>query len=119
MKDVPFVVLVVDDEPGVLAIASLHLQRAGYTVLEAIGGAAALSVLESRSDVALVLIDCDMPGMSGPEADKIILARWPHIRIIAMSGRPPAPDLPDEVDFIPKPFKGADLVARVRNVLNH
>ena len=119
MNDVPFVVLVVDDEPGVLAIASLHLRRAGYTVLEASGGAEALSVLESRSDVALVLIDCDMPSMSGPETDKIILARWPHIRIIAMSGRPPVADLPDEVDFIPKPFKGADLVTKIKNVLNH
>ncbi len=82
-------------------------------------GAEALSVLESRSDVAVVVIDCDMRGMSGPETNKIILARWPHIRIIAMSGRPPAAVLPDEVDFIHKPFKGADLVARVRNVLNH
>jgi CheY-like chemotaxis protein len=114
----PTIVLVVDDEPGVLGVASMHLQRRGYTVLLASSGLEALSVLENRVEISLVIADCDMPGISGPELDKMILARWPHIKVIAMSGRPRDPELPDEVEFLPKPFRGATLVATIEGVLN-
>ncbi len=117
MSDDTPTILIVDDEPSVRGVAAMHLQRRGYTILEATGGEDALKVLEGRSDVVLAIVDCNMPGMSGSELDKIILKRWPYIKIIAMSGRPPAHDLPDKVEFIHKPFRGADLVAKIESTL--
>ena len=118
MSDGLATILVVDDEPGILGLVSMQLQRKGYTVLAVDSGLEALSVLASRADVTLVLSDCDMPNMSGPDLDKVILARWPHIAVVAMSGKPRPEDLPGEVVFIQKPFRGADLAAVIESALN-
>ncbi len=119
MNDNTVTVLVVDDEPRVLALTARHLHRNGYTALTAAGGDEALTLLESGEGVALVLTDCNMPGLSGPQLDKIILMRWPHIKVVAMSGRPRSPELPDQIEFLPKPFRSASLIAVVESVLNH
>ncbi len=117
MSDEPVTILVVDDEPEVLGIVSMHLQLSGYTVLVANSGEEALAVLDGPTNVALVLADCNMRGISGPELDVIILARWPHIKVVAMSGRPRSPELPDTIEFISKPFRRADLIAVIEQVL--
>jgi CheY-like chemotaxis protein len=45
------------------------LRRVGYEILEAPGGKEALAILAERPDVVLVLLDCRMPEMTGPEGD--------------------------------------------------
>ncbi len=118
MRERPRIVLAVDDDPAVLAITALRLRRAGFTVLEATRGEEALRMLESRDDVSVIVSDCTMPGMRGPEFARIALARWPHIRFIATSGRPPAADLPDGVEFILKPYRAQVLIRTVESVLS-
>ena len=113
------IVLVVDDEPAVRAVIFLHLKKAGYTVLEAASGEQALAILAVQPNVSLALIDCDMPKLSGPELDKLILAKWPGIKILAMSGRPRSDELPDAVEFINKPFRGTDLITKIEGILRH
>jgi len=112
---IPCVVLVVDDEPAVLTVTALRLRRAGYDVLEVSNGPDAILILESRGDVCIVLSDCNMVPMRGADLAKLVLRRWPHIGYIAMSGEPPASDLPDDVSFIHKPHAAGALVAAIED----
>ena len=106
-------ILVVDDEAGVRQIAVRTLQATGYEVLEAPGGEAALAILTDRPDVALVLSDCKMPGMSGPELGRTILARWPNMKLVATSGEARSPDFPASASFLAKPYRPSTLRAHI------
>ncbi len=108
------VILVVDDQQAVLAITATMLRRSGYEVLEASGGQEALRTLASRPEITVLLTDCDMPIVSGPELVRVVLQRWPHIKIVAMSGQPRSDEMPDEVAFIAKPFPTSALVPLMR-----
>ena len=59
--------LVVDDDPDILALVQLRLQRAGHRVLGASSGAAALAIVAERGAPDLAVLDVSMPGMSGLE----------------------------------------------------
>jgi CheY-like chemotaxis protein len=105
------VVLVVDDEPDVLASVAVRLRGAGLEVLEALDATKAVALLEQGAPVWAILSDCNMPPMSGPDFAKLVRQRWPHIAFLAMSGRPRDPNLPEDVPFLAKPFRKAQLVA--------
>jgi PAS domain S-box-containing protein len=81
-------VLVVDDDDAVREVAVRALARAGYRVLSASGGDAALALLANGEEHAslLVLTDVLMPGMSGPELADRVAAVYPSARIAFMSG---------------------------------
>ena len=108
------VILVVDDEKAVRGTIAAMLSRAGYGVVEASGATEALRVLESGSDVAVLLTDCTMPGMRGEELARVVLQRWPEIKIIAMSGQPRSAELPAGATYIAKPFRLSALVPLMR-----
>jgi CheY-like chemotaxis protein len=110
-------ILIVDDEPSIVAVTAQHLTRKGYEALVAVDGNEALAMLEARAEVDLVLANRNGSRISGPELDRIIPARWPHIKIIAMSGRPRSTKLPNGVAFLPKPFRSANLIAVIESVL--
>jgi CheY-like chemotaxis protein len=59
--------LVVDDDPDILALVQLRLQRAGHRVLGASSGAQALAIVAERGTPDLAVLDVSMPGMSGLE----------------------------------------------------
>lgn len=80
------VVLVVDDEPVVRMLAVDLFEELGCEVLEAENGAEALVRLEERPDISLMFTDCRMPGLSGPELAEIAAKRWPHVRIVLVTG---------------------------------
>jgi CheY-like chemotaxis protein len=61
-SSVPAVVLVVEDEMLLRMRAVDMVEDAGYTSLEAVDADEAVAILESRSDIALVLTDIQMPG---------------------------------------------------------
>ena len=82
----PKVVLVVDDEPMVRMLAVDLFEEMGCDVVEASSGAEALARLEERPDVSLMFTDCRMPGMSGPELAEVAAERWPHLRIVLVTG---------------------------------
>lgn len=116
-------IMVIDDEPGVRMVATRILQRSGYHVVAASGGAEALRMLEElEGGLDLVLTDIVMPGTSGTELAELILDRDPGLRIMYMSGYTDDQVLRrgvrwDEVHFLQKPFEAAQLVWRVREVL--
>ena len=78
------------------------VEDAGYTPLEALDAAEAVAILESRSDVALMCTDIQMPGqMDGVGLAHAVHERWPRIGIIVVSGQSDLPhlDLPPAAGF--------------------
>jgi two-component system, cell cycle sensor histidine kinase and response regulator CckA len=79
-------ILLVEDEPAVRAIASRSLERGGFRVLQASGGAAALELMDGHEPPDLVLTDLMMPGIGGAELARRLRERWPALPILFMSG---------------------------------
>jgi two-component system cell cycle sensor histidine kinase/response regulator CckA len=79
-------VLLVEDEPAVRAIVARSLERGGFRVLQASGGAAALELMDRRGQPDLVLTDLLMPGIGGSELARRLRERWPALPILFMSG---------------------------------
>lgn len=80
-------ILVVDDDPEVLAVASASLEAEGYAVLQAENGPAALEVLHENSDVALLFTDIVMPGyIDGFDLAERAKQLRPGLRVLYTSG---------------------------------
>jgi len=60
-------ILAIEDDPDVLALYKSYLQKKGYHVLSAAGAVEGMSVLQSNPDTRLILLDLNLPGMSGEE----------------------------------------------------
>jgi two-component system, cell cycle sensor histidine kinase and response regulator CckA len=116
-------VLVVEDEGPLRLLAERILVRAGYHVLVAANGSQALDLIaKHRGHVDLVLSDLMMPGMSGPEMAKRVLAEHPDVRILYTSGytdeTAQQEGLETSAFFLAKPFSVDQLRAKIREVLD-
>lgn len=81
-------VLVVEDEMILRMRAVDIVEDAGFCPIEAINADEAISVLESRSDISLLLTDIQMPGsIDGLKLAHAVHERWPSIKIILVSGQ--------------------------------
>ncbi|HEY0201248.1 MAG TPA: response regulator, partial [Burkholderiaceae bacterium] len=113
------VVLVVDDVPDNLALLHDALDEAGYTVLVATAGEAALArAAQALPDI--VLLDAMMPGMDGFEVARRLKAapHTAHIPIIFMTGLTETEHLvaaleAGGVDYVTKPIKPQEVLARM------
>lgn len=110
-------VLVVDDEPGVRAVTSGFLQRAGYAVVQSASGAEALEAVAARSDIALVVMDVMMPGMNGGEAARRIHQLRPDLPVLFVTGYSDIGLLPEDVAVLHKPYTRAALLEGVQAML--
>jgi two-component system, cell cycle sensor histidine kinase and response regulator CckA len=117
-------ILVVDDDPAVLRMASKVLRRGGYEVLEAGGGSDALRIAEEHDGkIQLLLTDVVMPEMGGREVSEELRARYPRIRVLFMSAYTEDEVIlrgvrVAEVNFVSKPFTVDGLRNKVREVLD-
>ncbi len=114
-------VLLVDDDAQVRDTTELVLAEAGYSVVTAADGAAGLALLEREGDrVAVVVSDYAMPGMTGKELLDTVRRRRPDVAVLLATGYADYPDLIGETlaidQIIRKPFRGRELLARVRMV---
>jgi two-component system, cell cycle sensor histidine kinase and response regulator CckA len=116
-------ILVVDDEPALLAIVSRILQRHGYVTIEAGSGQEALSLAASH-DFQLLLTDSVMPGMSGEVLTGRVGALKPGLPVLQMSGYSSARSATGgggggaEELFVRKPFTPEGLLTKVRAALD-
>ncbi len=110
-------VLAVDDEPVELQFIALVLRRSGFEVIETTSGHEALSVLEARPEVTLVIADCRMPHMSGPQLLSRIAVRWPEIKLVATSGAPRPEGVPVQATFLQKPYRPTVLARHIEERL--
>lgn len=82
------VALIVDDEPLLRMLAVNIAEGAGFATIEAGNADEAVAILETRSDIVVVLTDVNMPGsMDGLRLAHAVCNRWPPIRIIVGSGQ--------------------------------
>jgi DNA-binding response OmpR family regulator len=114
-------VLVVDDDPSILRLVSDKLEYAGFEVLTAGSGEAALAMIEGRGLPHLAIVDINMPGIDGFEFCRRVLhySDLPIIILTAVDEEETviqAIDLFAE-DYVTKPFSPRELVARVSRVL--
>ena len=112
----PDTVLVVDDEPKILALVAAALRTPSRRVLEARTGADAIALAE-RERPQLILVDLGLPDMDGLEACRA-LRRWSAVPIIVLSARGAETDKTALLDagaddYVTKPFGTAELRARV------
>jgi CheY-like chemotaxis protein len=111
-------VLVVDDDPAVRSVLCRTMQAAGYSVHAAADGLEALTLLDSDLQVDLVVTDLRMPRMDGRQLAAQVAARYPHMRVMFISGYDAhlgSVDLLGPV--IPKPFRAETLTECVQGVL--
>jgi len=113
-------VLVVEDEPNIAEVVSLYLRRAGFQVVIAPDGWAALDALDQQLP-GLIVLDVMLPGLDGFEITRRVRARG-DIPIIILTARREEADRIAGLemgadDYVVKPFSPQELVSRVRAVL--
>ena len=105
--------VLVEDEDMVRAVAERALTRQGYVVVTASDGEQGLEVLDELDHVDLLLSDVVMPNMDGPAMERRARAKRPDLPVLFMSGYAEEQlrksiDM-DNVSFLPKPFSVAQL----------
>jgi two-component system phosphate regulon response regulator PhoB len=116
-------ILVVDDEPEIVALVAYHLAKAGYRVATASTGEDALDTAR-RERPALMVLDLMLPGLSGFEVLEQLRADegTRDIAVLLLSARREEPDRLRGLssgadDYLTKPFSPAELVLRVGAIL--
>jgi two-component system, response regulator PdtaR len=111
------VVLTVEDEFLVSEYLGQVLTEAGYEVIATANADEAIAVLETRSDIRIVLTDINMPGsMNGLKLAAAVRGRWPPIKLIITTGNgvPRGDQMPAGSQFLPKPHMPEQILAAVQ-----
>jgi EAL domain-containing protein (putative c-di-GMP-specific phosphodiesterase class I)/DNA-binding response OmpR family regulator len=115
----PSPILVVDDDDGLRSLVVLALKRAGFEVVDAASGQAALDLV-ATTPVSLVVMDIGMPGMSGTEVVERLRSQPETLTlpVLLMTGSTDENSVINGLaagadDFLPKPVRLDELVARV------
>jgi DNA-binding response OmpR family regulator len=116
-------ILVVDDEPSIVAPLEFLMRREGWEVEVAADGVAALEAV-ARATPDLVILDVMLPRMNGFEVCERLRAdpRWRGVRILILSARGRDQEIQKGLGlgadaYVTKPFSTRDLVARIRELL--
>lgn len=116
-------VLVVDDEPDIVALVAYHLAKSGFRVATATSGSEAVHQAR-RERPALVVLDLMLPGMSGFDVLEALRAdeSTRQIAVLMLTARREEPDRIRGLslgadDYLTKPFSPAELVLRVKAIL--
>ncbi|HEX3936661.1 MAG TPA: response regulator [Xanthobacteraceae bacterium] len=113
-------VFIVDDDPAVRQVLMLLFSRKGYDVTCFAEGAALLAAIRTKTPLCVIL-DVHIPGRSGLDILKEVGARYP-VPIFMISGKGDIAMAVDAIksgalDFIEKPFRGANVVSRIEEAL--
>ena len=116
MPDAP--ILVVDDDPSILATVCEILEFEGYAVLKAANGAEALQVIE-RQEPSLILLDMRMPVLDGWGLARRLVERGIRMPIVVMTAAQDARRWAEEIGaagYVPKPFDLPELLDAVERL---
>jgi CheY-like chemotaxis protein len=116
-------ILLVEDEPAILSMALMMLTEQGYVVLASQSPLEAIRIAgEHANEIHLLITDVVMPEMNGRDLANKLLANYPQLKCLFMSGY--TSDiithrgvLDEGVHFIQKPFTLPGLASKVREVL--
>jgi len=116
-------ILIVDDEPDIVALVSYNLKKEGYAVAAVHDGGEALDIVKIK-EFDLIILDLMLPGVHGMEVCRLLRGapRTRNIPIIMLTAKG---DEADRVrgletgadDYMAKPFSPRELIARVKAVL--
>ncbi|WP_298961115.1 response regulator [uncultured Methylobacterium sp.] len=116
-------VLLLEDDPLLAMSLSDYIEEAGGEVVEARTTAKAISILEERTDIRIVVADLDTRGsVMGLKLAAMIRDRWPPIELILTSSapRPPrAAEMPARGVYLSKPFDSRAMVSTIREFMQH
>jgi len=118
--DSPPVVLVVEDEMVLRMRAVDIVEDAGFVPIEAVSADQAMEILESRDDISLLFTDIQMPGsMDGLKLAHAAHTRWPHIKIVLVSGQIAVTDAdkPTDSRFFPKPLEIQQMILELQEMV--
>jgi two-component sensor histidine kinase/ActR/RegA family two-component response regulator len=113
-------VLVVEDEMVLRMRAADIVEDAGFCPVEAVNADEAMTILESRSDIAVLFTDIQMPGsMDGLKLAHAVHNRWPNIKIILVSGqvKPSDSERPADSRFFGKPLGVEQMIAELQAMM--
>jgi two-component sensor histidine kinase len=113
-------VLVVEDEMVLRMRAVDIVEDAGFIPVEAVDADEALSILESRSDIALLFTDIQMPGsIDGLKLAHAVHKRWPAIKIVMVSGQVNLSDADKPADsrFFGKPLIAHQMISELQEMV--
>jgi signal transduction histidine kinase len=114
-------ILICDDDTQVRQLVAATLDEQGHRILATSDGTEALAVLEAESAVDLVVTDYVMPGMNGVALAHAARTRRPGLPVLIITGYANQAGLRGEDEawpVLPKPFKPAELVTRVADLLS-
>jgi DNA-binding response OmpR family regulator len=114
-------ILLVDDEPSIIELSRMYLEREGFRIMSVKDGEAALAMIE-REHPALVVLDVMLPKLDGFEVCRRLRASKDPTAILMLTARDEDIDkiLGLELgadDYLTKPFNPRELVARVKAIL--
>jgi DNA-binding response OmpR family regulator len=115
---VPSLILVIEDEPGIVDFLQRGLRAHGFDVISALDGITGTD-LALNEDVDLVILDMLLPGRSGLEVLAELSTAKPALPVIALTARGEIEDRINgldagAIDYLVKPFSLGELAARVR-----
>ena len=113
-------VLIVEDEQLIRRLCAEVFDDAGFEVVEANDGDAALAILGSGVPIDAIVTDIRMPGtVDGLALRRKVEQRWPNIKMIVTSGHMVVErtELSENHVFVPKPYQFLELVRQVENLL--
>ncbi|MGE4519030.1 MAG: response regulator [Desulfobacteraceae bacterium] len=116
-------ILIVDDSPSTLMLMKFSLEKKGYIVVEAASGEAAVDVLEKNPDIACLVSDINMPGMSGIDLTREVRRsnKFRFMPVIVLTN----PDNPEKkqearnagaTGWLDKPFKPENLTKVIAKI---
>ncbi|MEO7176021.1 MAG: response regulator transcription factor [Saprospiraceae bacterium] len=113
-------ILIIDDEPQIRKLLEINLESNGYKVWQASTGAEGI-IMAANHPPELILLDIGLPDRSGHEILKE-LRNWYNKAIIILSVQSAEKDIVDALDngatdFLSKPFRSAELMARIRSAI--
>jgi len=120
-------ILVVDDDDVIRQLLTHRLESAGYTVRVAEDGRAAADLLQTEYEPAMAIFDVMMPRLDGTRLLRMVrngeLAVSPELPVIMLTSRGQEEHVMEGFDsgaddYVTKPFRAQELVARVKRYAN-
>lgn len=114
-------ILVVEDDVTIARFVELELQHAGFDVLRADDGTAAIELV-TQQEISLVILDLMLPGIDGLDVARYIRKRGLDLPILMLTARAETHDVVSGFeagadDYLRKPFEIPELLSRVRALL--
>ncbi|MBD2446594.1 response regulator [Nostoc sp. FACHB-152] len=114
-------ILVVDDESGILETTQISLEAYNYRVMTASNGIEAIALYaQHEEEISLVLMDMMMPSMDGATAIKTLQKMNSQVKVVAVSGLNASDKLtkiPGVKKFVPKPYTTKELLQTLHSIL--